>query len=265
MTEQKVQVVIADSSYEMLSKQLQSKNRDNVEILCGTDDGSAVYDLVCKYRPDVLLIDVFITNVDGLEVVEQIRANEELNHTRIIFLTTVGSPRIISMAFSLGADYYIMKPCSPEILTKRVMQMAGLGKEQEPQIDDCMSEYNEKYEISSIENDVTEIIREIGIPAHIKGYQYIREGIIMAINDMNMLNFITKLLYPSIAKKYKTTSSSVERAIRHAIEVAWGRGKIEVIEEMFGYTVSAGKGKPTNSEFIALIADKLRIEYKMHA
>lgn len=265
MTEQKVQVVIADSSYEMLSKQLQSKNRDNVEILCGTEDGSAVYDLVCRYRPDVLLIDVFITNVDGLEVVEQIRANEELNNTRIIFLTTVGSPRIISMAFSLGADYYIMKPCSPEILTKRVMQVAGLGKDQESEMGLDLSEYNDKYEISSIENDVTEIIREIGIPAHIKGYQYIREGIIMAINDMNMLNFITKLLYPSIAKKYKTTSSSVERAIRHAIEVAWGRGKIEVIEEMFGYTVSAGKGKPTNSEFIALIADKLRIEYKMHA
>ena len=117
----------------------------------------------------------------------------------------------------------------------------------------------------NIESDVTEIIREIGIPAHIKGYQYIREGIIMAINDMNMLNYITKLLYPSIAKKYKTTSSSVERAIRHAIEVAWSRGKLEVIEDTFGYTVSAGKGKPTNSEFIALIAENLRIEYKLHA
>ena len=168
------------------------------------------------------------------------------------------------MAFNLGADYYIMKPCNPDILSKRIMQVAGLsGWETDTCPDGGKSA--ELCEISSIENDVTEIIREIGIPAHIKGYQYIREGIIMAINDMNMLNFITKLLYPSIAKKYKTTSSSVERAIRHAIEVAWGRGKIEVIEEMFGYTVSAGKGKPTNSEFIALIADKLRIEYKMHA
>ena len=144
------------------------------------------------------------------------------------------------------------------------MQVAGLSG-WETDICPDGGKSAELCEISSIENDVTEIIREIGIPAHIKGYQYIREGIIMAINDMNMLNFITKLLYPSIAKKYKTTSSSVERAIRHAIEVAWGRGKIEVIEEMFGYTVSAGKGKPTNSEFIALIADKLRIEYKMHA
>ena len=113
----------------------------------------------------------------------------------------------------------------------------------------------------NLEGEVTEIIREIGIPAHIKGYQYIREGIMMAVEDPNMLNYITKLLYPTIAKKYKTTSSSVERAIRHAIEVAWSRGKMDVIQELFGYTIHAGKGKPTNSEFIALIADKLRLEY----
>ncbi|MCM1082760.1 MAG: sporulation transcription factor Spo0A [Clostridium sp.] len=262
MTEQKVRVVIADAGYEILSKQLQVQSGDTIDIVSTTDDGAAVYDIVLEYRPDVLLIDVFIANVDGLEVVEQLRANEEFSGTSIIFITNVGSPRIISMAFNLGADYYIMKPCNPEILAKRIIQIAGLSKEDELVELDAKANVRQA---SSIENDVTEIIREIGIPAHIKGYQYIREGIIMAINDMNMLNFITKLLYPSIAKKYKTTSSSVERAIRHAIEVAWSRGKIEVIEEMFGYTVSAGKGKPTNSEFIALIADKLRIEYKMHA
>ena len=165
------------------------------------------------------------------------------------------------MAFSLGADYYIMKPYSPEILYKRLVQLVKQGNEDE----DIQSVHVNELGEQNMENDVTEIIREIGIPAHIKGYQYIREGIIMSIKDINMLNYITKLLYPTIAKKYKTTSSSVERAIRHAIEVAWGRGKIDVIENMFGYTVSAGKGKPTNSEFIALIADKLRIEYKMHA
>ena len=124
-----------------------------------------------------------------------------------------------------------------------------------------MSDYME----NTLENDVTDIIREIGIPAHIKGYQYIREAIMMTVNDINLLNYITKLLYPTIAKKYKTTSSSVERAIRHAIEVAWNKGQIDVLEDMFGYTISAGKGKPTNSEFIALIADKLRLEYRMHA
>lgn len=263
MTEQKVQVVIADAGYEILSKQLQVQKDDEIDIVCTTDDGTEVYDIVSRLKPNVLLIDVFIANVDGLEVVEQIRADESLADTRIIFITNVGSPRIINMAFNLGADYYIMKPCNPEILAKRIVQIADLSY---PSIiGENEGDESHMHKISSIENDVTEIIREIGIPAHIKGYQYIREGIIMSINDMNMLNFITKLLYPSIAKKYKTTSSSVERAIRHAIEVAWSRGKIEVIEDMFGYTVSAGKGKPTNSEFIALIADKLRIEYKMHA
>ena len=121
------------------------------------------------------------------------------------------------------------------------------------------------YMENTLENDVTDIIREIGIPAHIKGYQYIREAIMMTVNDINLLNYITKLMYPTIAKKYKTTSSSVERAIRHAIEVAWNKGQIDVLEDMFGYTISAGKGKPTNSEFIALIADKLRLEYRMQA
>lgn len=264
MTEQEVHVVIADSGYEMLSKQLQGYDGE-IQIASATDNGSEVYELVQKHKPDVLVIDVFITNVDGLEVVEQIRMDESLADTKIIFLTTVGSPRIISMAFNLGADYYIMKPCNSDVLAKRIMQIAkvdDINGEQQNQSD---FDVQKRFENSTIENDVTEIIREIGIPAHIKGYQYIREGIIMAVHDMNTLNFITKFLYPSIAKKYKTTSSSVERAIRHAIEVAWGRGKIEVIEDLFGYTVSAGKGKPTNSEFIALIADKLRIEYKMHA
>lgn len=265
MSEHKVHVVIADLSYEMLSKQLQVNIGDSIDVVGTTDDGAKVYDLVEEFKPDVLLIDVFMANVDGLEVVEQLRANESFNDTKVIFYTNVGSPRIISMAFNLGADYYIMKPCDSKILGKRIIQIADINLSDSESLELEEAKVENLYEVSTIENDVTEIIREIGIPAHIKGYQYIREGIIMAINDMNMLNYITKLLYPSIAKKYKTTSSSVERAIRHAIEVAWGRGKIDVIEEMFGYTVSAGKGKPTNSEFIALIADKLRIEYKMHA
>ena len=261
MMEQTVQIVIGDSGYELLSKQLQTYYGQGLNVVAGTEDGKRLYELVEQYKPQVLLIDVFLTNIDGLEVVEMIRENEDLSATRIIFYTSVSSKRISNMAFALGADYYIMKPCGSEILAKRIIQIPGDFDSGKPVQEEALA----KAPIMSIENDVTEIIREIGIPAHIKGYQYIREGIIMAINDINMLNYITKLLYPSIAKKYKTTSSSVERAIRHAIEVAWGRGKIEVIEDMFGYTVSAGKGKPTNSEFIALIADKLRIQYKMHA
>jgi two-component system response regulator (stage 0 sporulation protein A) len=265
MAKRKVSVVIADSGYELLSRQLQTIVGEELEVTGCTEDGNEVYDLVHRERPDVLVIDVFIANIDGLEVVEQIRADEELGCTRVIFHTTVGSPRIINMAFNLGADYYIMKPCMCEVLAKRILQMAHMTDECS---EDAAADMGESEVLSierNIESDVTDIIREIGIPAHIKGYQYIREGIIMSIQDVNMLNYITKLLYPGIAKKYKTTSSSVERAIRHAIEVAWSRGRLEVIEEMFGYTVSAGKGKPTNSEFIALIADKLRIAYQLHA
>lgn len=266
MNNKTIRVLIADGDCDNISNQLMEHMRDDtkdkLEVLHRTSDGESVYDLVCQYRPDVLLLDVFIANIDGIEILERIRTNNQFDDMIIVFLSAVGSPRIINMAFSLGADYYIMKPYSPEILYKRIIQLAK-SKDIEAK-GELIAQIHEPEE-QNIESDVTEIIREIGIPAHIKGYQYIREGIIMSIKDMNMLNYITKLLYPSIAKKYKTTSSSVERAIRHAIEVAWGRGKIDVIEDMFGYTVSAGKGKPTNSEFIALIADKLRIEYKMHA
>lgn len=266
MNKDVISVLIADGECESIASQLIEHTGDDtkekIDIIHKTSKGEEVYDLVCQYMPDVLLLDVFISNIDGIEIVEQIRANEELDDVKIVFLSTVGSPRIINMAFNLGADYYIMKPYAPDILYKRITQLASSNEEENAELRETD---NYMIEEKNIENDVTDIIREIGIPAHIKGYQYIREGIIMSIKDINMLNYITKLLYPTIAKKYKTTSSSVERAIRHAIEVAWGRGKIDVIEEMFGYTVSAGKGKPTNSEFIALISDKLRIEYKMHA
>lgn len=266
MSSEIIKVLIADGDCDNIANQITELNQhntnENLEIVHKTCDGESVFSLVCQHKPNVLLLDVFISNVDGIEIVEQIRSKEELDNVKIIFLSTVGSPRIINMAFSLGADYYIMKPYSTEILYKRILQLGLKADENDIKFD---SGYMHEMGEQNIENDVTEIIREIGIPAHIKGYQYIREGIMMSIKDVNMLNYITKLLYPSIAKKYKTTSSSVERAIRHAIEVAWGRGKIDVIENMFGYTVSAGKGKPTNSEFIALIADKLRIEYKMHA
>lgn len=261
MMEQTVRIVIGDSGYELLSKQLQNYYVQGIEVIAGSAEGKRVYEMVEEYKPEILLIDVFLNGIDGLEVVEMIKDNEQLSGTKIVFFTSVSSTRISNMAFSLGADYYIIKPCSTDILVKRLVQIVkSISRNVIVEEED-----HGKAPVMLMENDVTDIIREIGIPAHIKGYQYIREGIMMAINDINMLNYITKLLYPSIAKKYKTTSSSVERAIRHAIEVAWGRGKIEVIEDMFGYTVSAGKGKPTNSEFIALIADKLRIRYKMNA
>lgn len=268
MNTERIRVMIADAGYEMLGRQLEAYNGERFDIVCCTADGNEVYDQVLQAQPDVLLMDVFITNVDGLEVLEQLRENQSLVDLKIIFLSTVGSSRIINMAFNLGADYYMMKPCNPKVLAKRIIQIADFAKVGEP-MEGCEDEdtklpANNEYDygMHTMENDVTEIIREIGIPAHIKGYQYIRQGIIMSFHDRSMLQYITKYLYPAIAKKNKTTSSSVERTIRHAIEVAWRRGNMDVLEDIFGNTVCAGKGKPTNSEFLALLTDRFRLEYR---
>ncbi|MDR1700701.1 MAG: sporulation transcription factor Spo0A, partial [Lachnoclostridium sp.] len=161
-------------------------------------------------------------------------------------------------------SYYVLKPFDRDVVLSRVQRMKKGAKSKF--IDTGRGDVYESV-IShtgyNLETDVTNIIHEIGVPAHIKGYQYLRDAIMMSINDSEMLNSITKLLYPSIAKQHQTTPSRVERAIRHAIEVAWNRGKVDTIDELFGYTVNNGKGKPTNSEFVALIADKIRLEHKM--
>ena len=180
-----------------------------------------------------------------------------------IVVSAVGQEQITEDAFQLGANYYILKPFDNNMLLSRIKHVRNLrdGRKRDIRKVDAYENADSYYE-RNLEADVTDIIHEIGVPAHIKGYQYLRDAIILSVNDMEMLNSITKILYPTIAKKHQTTPSRVERAIRHAIEVAWSRGKMDTIDELFGYTVSTGKGKPTNSEFIALIADKIRLEYK---
>ena len=165
-------------------------------------------------------------------------------------------------AFKLGADYYIMKPFDRDMIVNRIKMVRHHENRKSFHMRRINPGENPEQLQKSLESRVTDIIHEIGVPAHIKGYQYLRDAIILSVNDMEMLNSITKVLYPTIAKRHQTTPSRVERAIRHAIEVAWSRGKMDTIDELFGYTVSTGKGKPTNSEFIALIADKIRLEYK---
>ena len=181
----------------------------------------------------------------------------------IIVLSAIGQESVTEDAFALGASYYIMKPFNHEMLLGR---LKGLQKHGEklcvPHQTEAIKERGSVCEERDLETDVTNMIHEIGVPAHIKGYQYLREAIIMSVTNMDMLNSITKILYPGIAKKFDTTPSRVERAIRHAIEVAWSRGKMDTIDELFGYTISNGKGKPTNSEFIALITDKIRLQMK---
>lgn len=266
----KLRVILADSNEGELGR-LKENIKNHVDVLDAVADGEQALESIKEYNPDVVVLDVMLPLIDGLGVIEKCRAEltEDVMPSFVV-TTYIGTQKLIECINHMDVDYCLMKPFNPNILVSRIKQMGRL-KYMNHQIQHKNQNSNTKSGIGipsteyDIRQDVTKIIRELGIPAHIKGYQYIREGIIMAIDDVNMMNYITKLLYPSIAKKYKTTSSSVERAIRHAIEVAWNRGKVELLEEMFGYTISAGKGKPTNSEFIALIADKLRLDYQMNA
>ena len=249
--EKKLKILIVDgdvSEAEILESRLQK----DFDVMNPVFDGVRAVEEIKKQLPDVVLVDIMLPQIDGIGVIEKCR--EQMGYEQLpvfIILTSIGTEKLIECVNHMDIDYCMMRPFKNEVLCRRIKQVAKIkGLDQK---------------IIQKEQDVTKIIRDLGIPAHIKGYQYIREGIIMAIEDINMMNYITKLLYPTIAKKYKTTSSSVERAIRHAIEVAWSRGKVELLEEMFGYTISSGKGKPTNSEFIALIADKLRLDYHMNA
>lgn len=217
-------------------------------------------------KPDMVISDICLEGGDGISLLQECRKNTELKNTKFVFLTSVTAQMIIDLAYDAGADYYFMFNQEPKFIARileRILEGHYQMKEQQKQREDMTTEQKQFLFDSTLENDVTKMIREIGIPAHIKGYQYIREGIMMSVKDPEILNYITKYLYPTIAKKYRTTTSSVERAIRHAIEVAWNRGKLDAMEELFGYSVNSGKGKPTNSEFIALLADKFRLEYRM--
>lgn len=262
----KITVAIVDDN-ERIVNLLETilKEDDDVEVVGKADNGIDALTIIKEKSPDVVLLDLIMPKLDGLGVLEKVKHNSEFKKTpAFIVVTAIGQEGVTENAFELGASYYIMKPFDNNIILSRIKQIKGESK----LVDNHrVSTFENKtsYIERNLETDVTNIIHEIGVPAHIKGYQYLRDAIMMSVNDSEMLNSITKLLYPSIAKQHKTTPSRVERAIRHAIEVAWSRGKMDTIDELFGYTVSNGKGKPTNSEFVALIADKIRLEYKFRS
>lgn len=237
---------------------------DELEVVGTARDGEEAYEMIRNKQPDIVLLDIVMPKLDGLGVMDKVNRDKNLKkYPNYIIISAIGQEEITEDAFRRGADYYIMKPFDREIIVNRIKMVKK--KQQSKSIPEIPSmEINAaKKQLTkhNLENDVTKMIHEIGVPAHIKGYQYLRESIIMSVTEMDMLNSVTKMLYPAIAKKYQTTPSRVERAIRHAIEVAWSRGKMDTIDEMFGYTINTGKGKPTNSEFIALIADRIRLEY----
>lgn len=260
---EQLNVAIADDNERMLDLLGEIIESDRELNLVGkAKNGEDMYQIIRTKEPDVVLLDLIMPKMDGLSVMERVNEDRTVKkHPSFIVVTAIGQERITEDAFEKGAAYYILKPFNNDTVLQRIKNTSRRLRNGTSQ---GMPEGTPSPAApeDSLETRVTDMIHEIGIPAHIKGYHYLRDAIIMAVEDMDVLNAITKVLYPTVAKKHQTTSSRVERAIRHAIEVAWSRGKLDTLDELFGYTVSNGKGKPTNSEFVALIADTIQLEYK---
>ena len=261
--ETKIRVLIVDFNSEfcrLLSEQL--RDSEDLEVAGTAADGLEALRLTAELKPDVLLTELMLPRLDGLEMLR--RLPETGAEPRVIVLTGFYNAKVVADCSALGVDYFMPKPCDTQTLFTRIRQVAGKQKPSEAPsgVDLRAARSAAPTADADLEAMVTEIIHEIGVPAHIKGYQYLREAIILTIKDMDIINAVTKVLYPEVAKRFSTTPSRVERAIRHAIEVAWDRGDIEVLQKYFGYTVSNIKGKPTNSEFIAMIADSLTLQQK---
>ena len=250
--ENRVKILIADGNDEFcghLKKALEEAG--GYEVVGIAADGEQALALLAAQQPDVLVLDLLLSKADGIAILKQ--AHAMTKQPIALVLSGFMTEYISNMAVSLGVQYFMTKPCDFERVAERIREIVAI--ERQTKSSARRGEVN-------IEAMVTSIIHEIGVPAHIKGYQYLREAIMIAVNDMDVINAITKVLYPQVAKTFSTTPSRVERAIRHAIEVAWDRGDLETLQKFFGYTVSNTKGKPTNSEFIALIADKLQLQLK---
>lgn len=261
MSKQKIMITHHETStLEELHRMLEGQA--NLEICGEVQDGNLAVDEIMKKRPDIVILDLVLPVMDGLAVIEKIQTLMGKDKApKWIIMVSPGQEGMLRMVCSDALTEVIFRPVTEEGLLEVIKRCHNKYRNKREQL----GEEKNATEINQfrLEVEITEIIHEIGVPAHIKGYQYLRTAIMMAVQDMDVLNSITKQLYPDIAAMYKTTPSRVERAIRHAIEVAWGRGKMDTIDELFGYTISAGRGKPTNSEFIALIADKIRLDNKM--
>ena len=254
--EKKKKILVADVGEEF-RKLLVAALREEADfdVVAETGDGQDAVRLAKELGPDVVAMDLMLSRLDGMEVLAELNALSP--KPKVLVLSSFARGVVAEHAAAQGADYFMVKPCKLSSVIERIRQIASPAQNGGETVGGGSGLTGQ-----NLESVITSIIHEIGVPAHIKGYQYLREAIQMSVNDMDMLGSITKTLYPTIAAKYQTTPSRVERAIRHAIEVAWNRGRMETLDALFGYTINTGKGKPTNSEFIALIADKIRLQYK---
>lgn len=255
----KIKVCLVDDNQELvrLMEEYFGEQSD-IEVVGTSFNGKDSLAMLEKCHPDIVILDIIMPHMDGLAVLAKMKELNVSKQPHVIMLTAFGQEDVMKKAADLGASYFILKPFDLEYLADQVRQVYGKPVKERK----TAKHADHKQNKFDIEASITNIIHEVGVPAHIKGYMYLREAITMIFNDIELLGSVTKVLYPDIAKKYNTTPSRVERAIRHAIEVAWSRGNIDSISDLFGYTVSSTKAKPTNSEFIAMVADHLRLEYR---
>lgn len=257
----KIKVVIVDDNQSAVSQLTEYlKTQEDITVAAFAYDGEEGYELIKTLNPDVVILDMIMPKTDGIRLLRLLQ-NEKDIKSKIVMYSVAASAKYMQLAENLGISYYLLKPQSCEYIADVIRDVTQMHRTADiaftpiAPVDAPVSETKD-----DLEAYVTECIHELGVPAHIKGYQYIRTAIMMVVDNMDLLNYITKQLYPSIAKQYMTTPSRVERAIRHSIEVAWIRGKQETMNDIFGYTVHTGKGKPTNSEFIAMVADRIRLQ-----
>ncbi|MFS0561970.1 sporulation transcription factor Spo0A [Terribacillus sp. 179-K 1B1 HS] len=259
---EKIKAVLVDDNRELVQLMEEYfEDQSDIEVIGTAYNGKDCLDMLEDLQPDVVVLDIIMPHVDGLAVLRTLRERTSAPMPHVIMLTAFGQEEVTKKAVDLGAAYFILKPFDLENLAAQIRQVSGHGGNYEASPIRVTKE-KKRDKKPNLEASITNIIHEIGVPAHIKGYMYLREAITMVYNDIDLLGSITKVLYPDIAKTYNTTASRVERAIRHAIEVAWNRGNMDSISSLFGYTVSISKAKPTNSEFIAMVADRLRLEHR---
>ncbi|MBE7035199.1 MAG: sporulation transcription factor Spo0A [Ruminococcaceae bacterium] len=272
----KITVVVIDDHESVCQSFRKSINEtEDMETVGTAHNGEDGLNLIIEKEPDVVILDVIMPKMDGLELLERLQETNLAKKPLCIVVSAVSHDHIAAKAMQLGARYYLVKPlASNDILIKRIRQIAEmyaegnastckrLGLAEGFALTDNHTINAPLFADNNLEAIITDVIHEIGVPAHIKGYHYLREAISLCIHDREFINSITKLLYPTVARNYQTTSSRVERAIRHAIEVAWSRGREEILNGIFGYTIDTNKGKPTNGEFIAMISDSIRLKMK---
>lgn len=251
----KIKVLIADDQNENTVKLASLLTAKGVEVHTCSKHGNLLFEEIKIKKPDVVLADVFMQEIDLIGVLQNLKKSDISPKPIVMATSSINNARLETQVIEAGATYYFLRPFDLEMLCERILLFCGRKTTSAPKSSDPPEEYQ-------LEKMITEIIHQIGVPAHIKGYHYLRDAILMSIKEKEAINSVTKILYPSVAKHYKTTSSRVERAIRHAIEVAWDRGDVDVLYSYFGYTIQNNRGKPTNSEFIAMIADKINLNLK---